>query len=52
MGPPNGKAFEITVFDLLRFEEGRIVEHWGSPDRYAQLVQLGLLQLKNQEVQG
>lgn len=51
MGPPNGKTFEITVFDLLRFEDGRIVEHWGSPDRYAQLVQLGLLQLKNQEVQ-
>jgi len=42
-GPPNGKSFEITVFDLLRFEDGKIVEHWGSPDRFAQMSQLGLL---------
>jgi predicted ester cyclase len=43
MGPPNGKTFEITVYDSLRFEDGQIVEHWGSPDRFALLQQLGLL---------
>jgi predicted ester cyclase len=43
MGPPNGKSFEIAVFDLCRFESGKIVEHWGSPDRFALLAQLGLL---------
>ena len=43
MGPPNGKSFEVTVFDECRFEDGKIVEHWGSPDRFAQLSQLGLL---------
>jgi predicted ester cyclase len=43
MGPPNGKSFEVTVFDECRFEDGKIVEHWGSPDRFAQLAQLGLL---------
>jgi predicted ester cyclase len=43
MGPPNGKSFEITVFDQCRFKDGKIVEHWGSPDRFAQLAQLGLL---------
>ena len=43
MGPPNGKSFEIAVFDVCRFEAGQIVEHWGSPDRFALLVQLGLL---------
>jgi predicted ester cyclase len=43
MGPPNGKTFEVTVFDQCRFKDGKIVEHWGSPDRFAQLVQLGLL---------
>jgi predicted ester cyclase len=43
MGPPNGKSFEISVFDLLRVEDGLIVEHWGSPDRFAQMAQLGLL---------
>ncbi len=43
LGPANGKSFEIAVFDLLRFEDGLIVEHWGSPDRFAQMTQLGLL---------
>jgi predicted ester cyclase len=43
MGPPNGKSFEITVFDECRFEGGQLVEHWGSPDRFALLSQLGLL---------
>jgi len=43
MGPPNGKTFEIAVFDVVRFEDGKVVEHWGSPDRFAMLAQLGLL---------
>lgn len=43
MGPPNGKSFEVAVFDLVRFENGRMVEHWGSPDRFALLAQLDLL---------
>jgi predicted ester cyclase len=43
MGPPNGKSFEITVFDVCRFKDGKIIEHWGTPDRFALLHQLGLL---------
>ena len=43
MGPPNGKTFEVAVFDLCRFENGKIVEHWGTPDRFALMAQLGLL---------
>lgn len=43
MGPPTGKTFEISIFDELRFANGKVVEHWGSPDRFAQLMQLGLL---------
>jgi len=43
MGPPNGKSFKIAVFDQVRFEDGKIVGHWGSPDRFAQMAQLGLL---------
>lgn len=43
MGPPTGKTFSIAVFDEVRFANGKIVEHWGSPDRFAQLMQLGLL---------
>jgi predicted ester cyclase len=41
--PPTGKAMEIQVFDLARIRDGRIVEHWGVPDLFNQLEQLGLL---------
>ena len=41
--PPTGKSFEITVIDICRFENGKIVEHWGVPDRFHLIVQLGLL---------
>ena len=43
MGPPTGKRIQITVIDILRFENGRAVDHWGSPDRFAAIAQLGLL---------
>ena len=49
MGPPNGKTFQIAVFDVCRFEAGKIVEHWGSPDRFALLAQLGLLPRREPE---
>ena len=36
---------EVTfyVFDVCRFDKGRLVEHWGVPDRFALLHQSGLL---------
>lgn len=40
---PTGRSFAITVIDVCRFEAGKIVEHWGVPDRFALLHQLGLL---------
>lgn len=42
-GPPTGKSITVTVFDVCRFEGGRIIEHWGVPDRFALMAQLGLL---------
>ncbi len=43
IGPPTGKSITITVMDVCRFENGKIVEHWGVPDRFALMAQLGLL---------
>jgi predicted ester cyclase len=43
LGPPTGHRFDITVMDLARFENGRLVEHWGVPDRFAQARQPGLI---------
>lgn len=40
--PPTGKSFEITVIDIARYANGRMVEHWGRPDRLELLHQLGL----------
>jgi hypothetical protein len=34
------------VFDVIRVEDGLMVEHWGVPDRLAALLQLGLAQLR------
>jgi steroid delta-isomerase-like uncharacterized protein len=42
-GPPTANEMTITVFDVCRFENGKIVEHWGVPDRFALMAQLGLL---------
>jgi len=40
--PSTGNSFEITVVDICRFENGKIVEHWGVPDRFHMMKQLGL----------
>ena len=42
--PPTGRRMHIDVFDVVRVEGGRIVEHWGVPDRLSTLFQLGLVQ--------
>ena len=40
--PPTGRRMRTDVFDAQRVENGRIVEHWGVPDRLGTLFQLGL----------
>jgi predicted ester cyclase len=42
-GPPTGRPVDITVIDVIRVVDGRIVEHWGVPDRFAMLAQTGVL---------
>jgi predicted ester cyclase len=42
-GPPSNRPVDFTVFDLARIVDGRIVEHWGCPDRFALLAQTGVL---------
>ena len=39
---PTGKSFEITVIDIMRFENGKLMEHWGVPDKLALMEQLGM----------
>lgn len=38
---PTGKEIVIDVMDIARIEHDRLVEHWGIPDRFALMTQLG-----------
>jgi predicted ester cyclase len=40
---PTGKKMIIDVIDIVRFENGKIVEHWGVPDQLGMMLQLGLI---------
>ena len=40
--PATGRSIDITVVDIMRFADGRVVEHWGVPDQLGLLIQLGL----------
>ena len=37
------RPIRTDVFDAIRLEDGRMVEHWGVPDRLGALMQLGLI---------
>lgn len=41
--PGSGKPVTIDVIDICRFASGKLVEHWGVPDRFALLHQIGAL---------
>jgi predicted ester cyclase len=46
--PPTGRPLTIQVIDICRFEGGRIAEHWGVPDRFALMSQVGALRQPSQ----
>src|SRR4029079_1402235 len=41
--PPTGRPIDITVMDVMRVADGRMVEHWGVADRLAVLKQIGAM---------
>ncbi len=38
---PTGKKVTISAYEVVRIANGKIVEHWGGPDTYDLLTQLG-----------
>jgi steroid delta-isomerase-like uncharacterized protein len=40
---PTGRAVTIPGIAVARFVDGKIVEHWGGPNRFSLLQQLGVL---------
>ncbi len=41
--PATGRPIDITVMDVMRIADGRMVEHWGVADRLAVLKQVGAM---------
>jgi predicted ester cyclase len=39
--PPTGRPVEVDVIDILRFEDGVAVEHWGIADQLGMMLQVG-----------
>jgi predicted ester cyclase len=40
--PPTNKSFTISAIDFVRFEDGKLREHWGLIDMPSMMMQLGL----------
>lgn len=47
--PATGKKIEVKGIDILRFVNGKAVEHWGLNDDYSMMVQLGVIPPPGQE---
>ena len=43
ISPRSKKNVTIDVIDVCRFQDGKLIEHWGIPDRFALLHQSGAL---------
>ena len=43
---PMGRRVTFSVIDIVRIEQGRIIEHWGGPDMWDLLQQLGAVMTK------
>jgi steroid delta-isomerase-like uncharacterized protein len=41
--PASGKKIEVKGFDIVRFVNGKAVEHWGLSDDFTMLQQLGVI---------
>ena len=40
---PTGKQVTVTGIDILRFDRGKVVEHWGMADQMSMMQQLGAI---------
>lgn len=38
---PTGKEISVKTIDILRFADGKVVEHWGVTDQVSMMEQLG-----------
>jgi steroid delta-isomerase-like uncharacterized protein len=41
--PPTGKVIAVEAVDIVRVQDGKVVEHWGVFDEMGMMRQLGLI---------
>jgi steroid delta-isomerase-like uncharacterized protein len=41
--PATGRRIDVTVIDIARIADGRLIEHWGVADRFTVAQQIGLV---------
>ncbi|MFQ5426311.1 MAG: ester cyclase [Gaiellales bacterium] len=41
--PPTGRSVDFAAFDMVRFSDGKAIEHWGLTDTLAMMQQLGVI---------
>ena len=41
--PPNGKKMDVSMYEMFRVKNGKIVERWGLFDSMKMLAQLGMM---------
>jgi steroid delta-isomerase-like uncharacterized protein len=41
--PATGKSVEFSTTDIIRVEDGKVAEHWGTTDNLALMQQLGAI---------
>jgi predicted ester cyclase len=39
--PPTGRRVTVTLLDVIRIENGMFIEHWGGPDLFDLVKQMG-----------
>ena len=42
---PTGKQVMVSALDIVRIDNGKLIEHWGGPDLFNLMQQLGVIVL-------
>jgi predicted ester cyclase len=42
--PPTGRAVAVDVIDIVRYEDGKLAEHWNVVDQLGLMRQLGVVE--------
>jgi steroid delta-isomerase-like uncharacterized protein len=47
---PTGKTIAVKAIDIVRFDNGKLVEHWGVTDAMSMMQQLGVIPAESEKM--